>query len=297
MFSQMGTGNLAARHGEENSMFSGTKSAAAANSSLVEKLTIKAYKDIKKAAKNNNTTPEDIALKHCLKRLDNLKYYVASKGETTANTNVGVVVQACLLRMQDIAIVSSAGNLSEDEALKEIQEAESQAIEFSTDDKDNVIAPETQAALNCLIVILLQKMEAATGRGDIQGALNLIKIDSPTPLNNAIGDSGLPALTPLDLSLTPAVTAGTNGDSSSSFWDILNKIAATANTVAGAVKNVANSTSGAILTVGNAVQTTGANTGASAISLYMQRNGLTILIIGLLAIVLLIILVRATRNK
>lgn len=289
------TGNLAARHGEGTSYFSGTKSAAAKDASYIEVETVKAYKKIKAAAKKADTTPEQIALNYLLTRTDALEKYIRSKGETPSQNNNGVVAQACLLRMQDVNVISSAGNLSEDDALAEIQQAESEAVLNNTADKDLVLDPDTQAALNCLIVVLLNKMEAATGAGDIRSAMNLIKVNSVTPLNNAVGDAGLPALTPMDLTLTPATTTDTNGSSSASFWDILNKIAATATTVSGAIKQTAGAVSGATLQVSNAVQTAGANTGASAISLYMQRNGLTILIIGLLAIVLLIILTRVTR--
>lgn len=290
------TGNLAARHGENTDYFSGTKSKASAGASYIEKQTVRAYKKIKAAATSADTTPEDIALKFLKTKLDALERYIRSKGEVPSTNNDGIIVQACLLRMQDINVISSAANLSEDDALKEIQAAESEAILNSTADKDNVLDPDTQAALNCLIVVLLTKMEAATGAGDIRSAMNLIKVNSVTPLNNfnnALGDT---PLTPLDLSLTPATTTDTSGQSSSSFFDILNKIAATAATVSSSIKDVSGAVSGATLQVSNAVQTVGANTGASAISLYMQRNGLTILIIGLLAIVLLIILTRAAKN-
>lgn len=307
----MSTGNLAARHGENNDEFSGTKSAATPSSSYMEQQTIIAYQKIKAAAAANDVSDDSIALSFLLTKLDVLENYIRSKGETPSQNNYGVIVQAMLLRMQDIYVVSNAANLSEDDAFAEIQQAESEAILNNTADKDLVMDPDTQAALNCLIVLLLEKMQSATGASDIASSLKLITVNMVTPLNNfnsAIGDpsSSDPStisisapdpstISPVNLTLTAPTTTGTSGDSSQSFLSLLNNIAATASTVAGAIKQTSGAVSGAILQTSNAVQTVGANTGSSAISLYMQRNGLTILIIGLLAIVLLIILTRVSK--
>ncbi len=286
-----GTGNLAARYMENSEDFSGNKIPASKKPSLVETQTDAAYKKIRAAAVNNDTTVEQVCLDFLLTKTDKLEQYIRSKGETPVNTNNGIVMQAIILRMNDINVVAAAGRLTEDEAFREIQEAESDAILNSTMDKDLVLAPDVQAALNCLINFFLTKFPTSS----IKDALAMVKEVNVTPLNNAIGDGMTLPTDPMQLTFTPA-TAGTGGDSSDSFWDTLDKIAGTATTIAGAIKSTSGAVSSGILNVGNAIQTTGANTGASAISLYMQRNGLTILIIVLLAIVLIIILVRVSRN-
>lgn len=287
---QFGTANMAARYTENGEDFSGNKIPASKKPSLVESETDAAYKKIKQSAVKNDLTMEQVSLNFLLSKTDALEQYIRSKGETPVNTDNGVIMQAIILRMNDIHIIATAGKLTEDQAFREVQEAESDAILNSTADKDLVLAPDTQAALNCLIAYFLTKFPS----NSIADAVTMIKEANVTPVNNAIGDIA-PSLTPLTLDFTPA-TADTSGASSDSFWDTLNKIAGTATTIAGAIKTTSGAVSSGILTVGNAVQTTGANTGASAISLYMQRNGLTILIIVLIAIVLLIILARATRN-
>lgn len=281
---------MAARYTENGEDFSGNKIPASKKPSLVEAQTDAAYKKIKKAAVSNDTTMEQVSLNFLLSKIDALEQYIRSKGETPVNTFNGIIMQALILRMNDIHVIATAGKLTEDQAFREIQEAESDAVLNSTADKDLVMAPDAQAALNCLINFFLSKFPS----NSIADAVTMVKEANVTPVNNAIGDIA-PSLTPLTLDFTPA-TAGTAGDSSDSFWDTLSKIAATAQTVAGAITSTSQAVSGGVLTVGNAIQTTGANTGASAISLYMQRNGLTILIIVLIAIVLLIILARATRN-
>lgn len=281
---------MAARYMENSEDFSGNKIPASKKPSLVEAQTDAAYKQIKQSAVKNDLTMEQVSLNFLLAETDKLEQYIRSKGETPVNTNNGIIMQAIILRMNDIHVIATAGKLTEDQAFREIQEAESDAVLNSTADKDLVLAPDVQAALNCLIAYFISKFPSDS----IADAIAMIKEANVTPVNNAIGDSA-PALTALNLDFTPA-TAGTGGDSSDSFWDTLNKIAGTAQTVAGAITSTSQAVSGGILTVGNAIQTTGANTGASAISLYMQRNGLTILIIVLIAIVLLIILARATRN-
>lgn len=285
------TGNLAARYMENSEYFSGNKIPASKKPSLVETETDAAYKKIRKAAANNDTTVEQVCLDFLLNKTDVLEQYIRSKGETPVNTFNGIIMQALILRMNDIHVIATAGKLTEDQAFREIQEAESDAILNSTMDKDLVLPPDVQAALNCLIAFFLTKFPS----NSIADSLALVKEVNVTPLNNAIGDNLGPIGGPMDLTFTPG-TADTSGDSSDSFWDILDKIAGTATTIAGAIKTTSGAVSSGILNVGNAVQTTGANTGASAISLYMQRNGLTILIIVLLAIVLIIILVRVSRN-
>jgi len=291
-YGTMGSGNLAARYTENSEDFSGNKIPASKNPSLIETQTDAAYRKIKAAASSSDSTMEQISLNFLLGKTDKLEQYIRSKGETPVNTDNGVIMQAVILRMNDIHVIATAGKLTEDQAFREIQEAESEAIVNSTMDKDLVLAPDVQAALNCIIIYFLTKFPS----NSIADAIAMIKETNVTPVNNAIGDTIDPTtLQPLNITLTPA-TADTNGASSDSFWDTLNKIAATATTVAGAIKQTSGAVSSGVLSVSNAVQTVGANTGASAISLYFQRNGLTILIIVLLAIALTIILVRVSRN-
>lgn len=290
---RMGAGNMASRYMEVGEYFSGNKIPASKDASYIEQETDIAYTKIKAAAASSGQPMEQISLNFLLGKTDVLEQYIRSKGETPVNTDNGVIMQAIILRMNDINVIASAGKLTEDQAFKEIQEAESEAILNSTAEKDLVLAPDVQAALNCLISYFLTKFPSDS----VADAIAMIKAVNITPINNAVGDTLQPidASDSLNLQFIPA-TADTNATSSDSFWDTLDKIAGTATTVAGAIKTTTGAVSSGILTVGNAVQTTGANTGASAISLYMQRNGLTILIIVLIAIVLLIILARATRD-
>lgn len=328
----MGMNNIAARYEEHSSMFSGNKMPANKQASYIETETYKAYEDIKTAAVNNDTTPEEISLAYLYNHLDTLQQYIRNKGETPSDANNGVVVQAILLRMQDIHTISTVGKLSEDEALKEIQEAESEAFLLNTADKDTVLAPQIQAALNCLIVVLLNKMDVSADAGDIASALALITQSMATPLNTfdpygkrnradgddagddedldfsdvtdtSIGDTS-PSLSPISVSapgssnivLPNASTTDTNGDNSDDFFDTLDKIAATAKTVSTSTASLSKSISGGILGISNAINTAASNVGASSISLYLQRNGLTILIVILIAVVLIMIFARASKS-
>jgi hypothetical protein len=244
---------------------------------------------------------EKVSLAFLLKNLDPLKWYINSKGEPPTDTDNGIIFQAILLRMQDIATIAAAANISEDDALREIEQAESEAIELNTADKDLVMPPDVQAALNCLIVKFLTQTESKAGDGSISGVLNLSKQTIATPVNSAIGDDlNLSGLTPVNTAgqlATTYATADTDGSSSASFWDILDKASASIANVAKSIQTIGGSVSGTVLGVSNAVQTVGANTGASAISLWLQRNGI-ILLVGILVFVLLIILlVRATKSK
>lgn len=326
----MGMNNIAARHEEHSSMFSGNKMPANKQASYIETETYKAYQDITTAAVNNDTTPEEISLAYLLNHLDALEAWIRLKGETPSSANNGIIVQAILIRMQDIHTIATVGKLSEDEALKEIQEAESEAFLLNTADKDTVLNPQIQAALNCLIVVLLNKMEVSANAGDISSALALITQSMATPLNNFdpsksnradgdpsdtiddttfdfsnVGDTSIadtsPSISPISINApssisTVAPSVDTNGQSSDSFFQTLDNIAATAKIVASSTSTLSRSISGGILGISNAINTAGANVGASAISLYLQRNGITILIIILIAVVLIMIFARASKG-
>lgn len=294
--------HVANRFEEENSMFSGTKIAAASSdSSYLEKQIYAQYNLIKSAAKTAGLPPEEIALQYLLNNLPVLVGYIRYNGEIPASSDNATVMQAVLLRMNDINLAAAAGNLSEDDAYAEILKAESEAYLLDAGDRENIMGPAIQAALNCLIVVLLNKMASEAGTGTVAGALSLIRqtpVASPInnatgAANNAIGDGLSAPSTGMDLQFT----TDTDGSSSASFWDTLNQIAATASTVSGAIKNIGSAVSSTTLQVGNAIQTTGANTGASAISLYMQRNGLTILIVIVVLALIILLIARATRSK
>lgn len=300
----MNTAALPERYTEENSAFSGTKTRATPSDSPLTKEIKAAYRKIKAASKSSGNSVNDIALLF-LKRdkTDYLTNYIRSKGEVPVSSIHGIILQAALLRMTDIDVISKAGNLSEDDALTEIEAAESEAMELNTADKDNVLPPDVQAALNCIIVAILEKMDTATGDSTISGSLSILKQTLATPLNSfkggynsAIGDD-LTGDEGLDLNFNSDYSStDTDGSDGASFWDILDKVAGAAKTISTAITQVSGSTSNAIRNVSNAVNTSGANLGASSISLYLQRNAITLLIVGALFVLLLVFASRATKN-
>jgi hypothetical protein len=169
---------------ETSDNFKGSKVAASKADSQVTILVSNAAKEILRIAKVNNTTPEKVAETVLLNSQDVLEQYIRSKGEVPNDTIQGIVAQAALLRMDDIATISAATDISEDAALREIEEAESEAVELNTPDKENVLNPQLQASLNVVIMNLLSKLKQAAGTTDIKSAMKLISQRMATPLNN-----------------------------------------------------------------------------------------------------------------
>jgi hypothetical protein len=169
---------------ETSNNFKGSKVAATKTDSQVTILVSNSAKEILRIAKVNNTTPEAVAETVLTNSGDVLEQYIRSKGEVPNDTIQGIIAQAALLRMDDIATISAATDISEDSALREIEEAESEAVELNTPDKENVLNPQIQASLNIVINNLLSKMKQAAGTTDIKGAMKLISQRMATPLNN-----------------------------------------------------------------------------------------------------------------
>jgi hypothetical protein len=255
----------------------------------------------------------DVVLKN---NLDGLVQYVSAKGESPSDTSAGLIVQAALIRANDISNLSNSMGVSEADGVREIEAQESFARENDTADKDDVLPSKTQAALKVVIDGLQSRVESATGAQTLSGQLKLIKQNSATPLNDFSGNAtyfgsvvrrhmgnfakpdyidfnttGLQPLNVTALETTPA-----NADDGGSFWDILDKIAATAGTVAGAIKTTAGAISSGTQQVSSTLSGTASNVGADSIQKYVARNWIYILLFIIVIAVIIILLSRAAKR-
>lgn len=142
--------------------------------------------DIILISQKDGITPEKVAEKILRMSQDELKKYIQSKGEVPVRTWEGRSLQAALLRMEDISVLSRSMDMTEDQALAHIEEAESDAVRNNTAAKASILTPSTQGALSFVIKNVVNKMKSQNGTTGISDALDLIRVHSATPLNHNI---------------------------------------------------------------------------------------------------------------
>lgn len=306
-----------------SNMFNGVKSP---NSAMKMK-TDKNCKDINTLAKKDGTSAYTVALKVLSMSRDELERYIRSKGEVPVRQMNGIIVQASLLRMEDISVISRAANMSEADAEAHIQEAETDAMTTNNSAKQSILQPSVQAALKVCYCKLVSMVNSSAGTTGISDSLDLIRQFGATPLthnvpvrsdnmsanymtkyNNADddgdtsededgtdGSSGSVIFSgPISGSVSGVFTPTTNNpdDSSSSVGDLFSNIANNASSIAKAA--------GSLLTTTNSISKTinsvGSNIGSSAIDQYLSANWWKILLIVIVIAVIIILLSRGTKN-
>lgn len=130
-----------------------------------------------------NTSVEEVVRELGANGMEDLSLYVQSKGESPMDTPDGLLVQAALLRANDIAVVASAQGISDDAALAQIEDEESIHVDQGTGDVDNILPASLQAAVKIVMDTFLQKMTAATGISNMAGAIGKIRTFLSTPLS------------------------------------------------------------------------------------------------------------------
>lgn len=246
--------------------------------------------------------------------LDSLTQYVSVKGESPSDTVAGLITQAALIRANDIANLAQTMGISEADAIREIEAQESYAKECETADKDDVLPAKTQAALKVVIDGLQSRVESKTGAQTLGAQLKLIKQNTATPLNDFSGNAtyfgsvvkkhnalSKPDYLTIDTTQfhpvdVAAMQTPTNADDGGSFWDILDKIAATAGTVANAIKTTTGAVTSGTQSVTNALSNSASNVGADSIQKYVAKNWIYILLFVIVIAIIIILLSRAAKR-
>lgn len=308
--------NMPARFTASTNGFSGTMTPGSKMKTRVEK----DCQELTTLAANAGTTEEEVAVSVLSTERDKLERYIQSKGEVPVSTMNGVIVQAALLRMEDICVIARSSNMSEDDALAHIMEAESEAISLNTAAKNAILPPSTQACLTLIYKNITDKVNVGTNSAGICSALDYIRKNSATPLNHdtpIMSDNfnygGTVRMNNFDLggvfsndtgAVDPSVinsgvysedtsgegTTNNPSDNSSSVFTLINNIAKSATTVGGSITSTAAGLS-------NTLNTLGGGIGASAISQYLSQNWWKILGFIVLVVLIIIVMIHAAKNK
>lgn len=295
--------------------FTGTKTPGSTMRTKVEKN----KKDIQTLATKDGVSKNKVVENVLKQSQDELIKYVTSKGEVPMRSFSGLVVQAALLRMEDISVISRSCGISEYDALCHIEEAESEAVDNNTAAKQFILTPSTQACLQFVYNKITSDVNAATSGNGISDALDYIRKTVATPLNhnstvmsdnfnyggvanyfdiNSLdGSFGGVDLTGYDPSAPAAPAPANPSDSSSSIWDLIKNVTTGAASIAGSIKSIGNSATSTAAGLNGVLNNVGGGIGASAISQYLSANWWKILLFGVVLFVIIILIARASKNK
>lgn len=293
----------------ENNGFSGTTHPT----SPMYKKTMKCMSDLQKISDKDNITVNTVAEKVLSQSVPELEAYIRSRNEVPVDTTNGKILQAALLRMEDISTVSRAGNMSDADAAAHVFEAESEAYNQNTAEKGKILTPSTQAAIMVVYNNIMSHMKDRTGSETMGDALDLIRqtLSTPkdhagTPAANNFSWGSIPDNFDIGAEFGPPTTSNVGvtvpttdngGDSSSSVWDLIGNVINNAGAISDAIKQIGGAGASAVNQVGGAVTNIGGNIGSDSISKYVSRNWVSILLFILAIAITIIIIVRVTKRK
>ena len=298
------TGNMAEYYTENSNCLQGDKSPRAKPISYNGKERIDIQKKIAQLAAQDGTTEKQLTVNILNNLTSQLVPYIRAHGETPVQTANGIALQAALLRANDIATIARSANISDADALNEIETAETEATQLNTGEADEVLPLMAQAALLNVIDELHNQFSGNFGCRNLSDTMGLVKKSGQaTPLEDAKNQNiskadNFDLGSIIDVSNPPFQqdlagggtttnpTTNNSSDNSSSIWDLIGNITKAAGQVSTAIKQV-----------GQAAQTTVNTSSANAINNYVKTNWLQLLLIVAAIIAVIILLVHATKNK
>ena len=261
-----------------------------------------------------------------------LKDYVVAHGEIPFSDPVKLAVQATLIRAQDVATNASTLDITDEDALQNIENAEMAAQDINSPDNATVLTTDAQAAMKIAMDYIsdLHTLEGGSGTmndvlNDLQRAASTIpsvptsnNLDGSDDLQDGIFDTGTfdytPQASPITTGLAtiptdttinpvtslPTITAAAPTTDSSGLVNLGsgNSVLSSLTSILGSVSNLAGGVTQAANSVTNAstsVKNAIGNVGATSISTWLSQN--SGLVIGTIAIVLGVIVFAIIYSK
>lgn len=279
-------------------------------------------------ARSSNSTVDRIITNVFAQSRPALNRYVFSKQEAPCNNIYNLILQAALLRMNDISYLGEAMGMSDKDATLLLEQGDYDILLTKTPNSKNILDPLLQACL-CKVIdrIILNDINAG-GNGQICRIVNDIQsnysngyippdevgtdqmyydtlpdYDGSGPINDAvIEDIGGPMYQaqpyiPFIPSEEPVndIQDATDGG----FFDWLNKAATSIGNVTGEIGKAGGAISSAINDVKDSVANAGADIGERTVKESIMRNLPLIIgiVVGLTLIVLFIVYAAKSKSK
>lgn len=289
--------------------------------------------NISALAKKDGVTEQQVVDKVLAMSGDELIRYIQSKGEVPVSSFSGMCVQAALLRMEDISVISRSCNMPEYDALCHIEEAESEAVDNNTAQKQAILTPSTQACLQYVYKKITDDVNAATGTKGISTALDYIRKTCATPKNHntpaVMSDNfnyntavrsnsfdigsifGAPTTDTSGVITTapsgslggvyssdpaPYTSVANPADNTSSIWSLIGNVVNNAGSIAKAAGSIGSTAVTTANGLNGVLNNLGGGIGASAITQYLTANWWKILLFLVIAAIIIILIFRAAKK-
>lgn len=168
-------GQFAIRFEEHSNNFYGSKTSAPTSDSQMTVLRQQAMQNIYDLAQKKGVPLDDV-ITGILKNSDTeLKTYIQSKGETPVPDVVGRAIQATMLRAADVATTGAILDVDDENALKNIEAAETDIVNSNSPDQDSLLTIPTQAAIACAMQYASEQSGGKTMGQIVNGMNNLAK--------------------------------------------------------------------------------------------------------------------------
>lgn len=257
-----------------------------------------AMQSIKKLAKEAGVSVDNYVTAILTQSLPQLEWYVNSKGEVPLENPKLLAAQAVILRADDIATLAKAKNITDDEALAQIELAEQQAIDANSVDAV-VLDPDVAAAV-CLGVYELRKRSGGK-LSDILGKMRAVSQADNFTLNVS-GFLADPAFLQrgrfdnFDIPIPtggPDITdvgGGSNDDDSGFDWGSIGDIFGSITDVINSVKGTSTSVGGTINGIIDKIKSGATDVGSASIQDALMKK-LPIILVGILVVAVIIIII------
>lgn len=273
----------------------------------VTKLTtqrVNAEKTIRKLAQENNETISNVVTTLLLRSLPALQKYVVSQGEKPEENPLKLMVQAAILRANEVATITNATGIDDNDAMLLIEQAENDAVENNHPDAKAILPYDVQAALKLTLDYI------ASRNGTMKNFLRGVRAtfaprqayngyDFPTKNIMSKSNSwGIWGDTEDDYSDEPWLgstgsgsgsTGSGSGSTGGGLFDIFNKITDGIKKVSDSVNDTIDNTKGTVSSFLDRIKGSLSDIGGSSVekglSKYIPMIIITIVIIGIIILI------------
>jgi hypothetical protein len=307
--------NIPGLFGEETATYSGNKTRSTRSDSGMTRKRKRAEKTILKLAQDSGVPVGQAVTRVLIASTPQLRRYVLSRKETPKANAIQLAVQAALLRAEEIGTIAGAIDTTDNDALEQIEGAETDAIDTNNPDAKDILTPDVQAALKLTLDHIKTKHITTGGSGRLTDFIKQVKrltMSDGFDLNTSIL-LGVPDHEPIgskspggsvsnNWGILPYDEANTTSEtqavsSGSDFFSIFDKIVTGVTTVVGAIKGGVTETKTSIEDLLGGVKDTASDIGAESIDKAIQKYIPMLLAILIGIILIIVIAVYANKRK
>lgn len=185
-------GQFSQRFEENTSNFAGSKARSTTSKSKMTTARESAMQQVYDVAKQNGVSTDAVVTTVLKNSLPELRAYIMSKGETPVKDYTGQMIQAVLLRANDVATTAGVLDVSDEDALQTIESAENEAVDTNSPEQDNVMSIPVQGAISCALQYLSDQSGGKSMSTIIKGVHNAAKSYRSGGASNFMDDTGDP---------------------------------------------------------------------------------------------------------